>query len=181
MEQLDRVLARGESLCVSVRRNESDWLCVCHVVVDCAIKTAVLGVVVDGTVWEAHMIANVVPALLSLQHAGNIKMYSTESATRIRYALAASTGVTDPLVIGDVGQVSLLDLVRKQFLAEFGGLDPLSVLDYLRVRLASLVQESFLDRLPKLRRVIIFVTCFADVVSKTSYRFFVFFLNVVVL
>ena len=155
---------------------ESDWLCECHVVVDCAIKTVVLGVVVDGTGWEAQMIANVVSRLLSLQHAGNIKMYSTESATRIGYALAASIGVTYPLVIGHVGQVWLLDLVRKQFLAEFGGVDPLSVLYYLRVRLASVVQESFLDRLPKLRRVSIFVKCFADVVSKTSYRVFVFFL-----
>ena len=51
MEQLDSVLARGESVCVSVRRHESDWLCECHVVIDSTIKTAVLGVVVDGTGW----------------------------------------------------------------------------------------------------------------------------------
>ena len=77
--------------------------------------------------------------------------------------------VAEPLVIGHVGRAWLLDLVRKQFLAEFGGLDPLSVLDYLRVRLASVVQESFLDRLPQLRRVSIFVTCLADVVSKNIF------------
>ena len=94
------------------------------------------------------MIANVVPVLLSLQHAACIRMYSTESETRIGYALAASIGVADPLVVGRVTQMSLLDLVRKQFLAEFGGLDPLSVLDYLRVRLASVVQKGFMDRLP---------------------------------
>ena len=175
MEQLDSVLARGESVCVSVRRHESDWLCECHVVIDSTTKTAVLGVVADGTGWEAQMIANVVPVLLSLQHAGNITMYSTESATRIGYALAASIGVAESLVIGHVGRAWLLDLVRKQFLAEFGGLDPLSVLDYLRVRLASVVQESFLDRLPQLRRVSIFVTCLADVVSKTSFFAFFFF------
>ena len=115
------------------------------VVVACSFKTVVLGVVADGTGWETRMITNVVPVLLSLQHAANVKMYRTESETRIGYVLAASIGVTDPLVVGRVGQVWLVDLVRKQFLAEFRGLDPLSVLDLLRVRLASVFREVFLD------------------------------------
>ena len=138
---------------MSLRRQNSDWICECHVVGDCAIKTVVFGVVAAGAGWETSMIANVVPVLLSLQHASNIKMYSTESETRIGHALAAAIGITDPLVVGRVTQIWLLDLVRKQFLAEFGGLDPLSVLDYLRVRLAAVVQEGFMDRLPKLRRL----------------------------
>ena len=45
-----------------------------------------------------------------------------------------------------------LDLVNKQFLAEFGGNDPLSVMDYLRVHLASVVQEGFMDRSPRIEK-----------------------------
>ena len=122
-------------------------------VCDYAVKTVVLGVVVGGSGWEKRMVDNVVPVLLSLPHASTIRLYSTESDTRIGYALADSIGVIDPMVVGNVTQMWLFDLVRKHFLAEFVGLDPLSVLDYLRVRLASVVQESFLDRLPHLRRV----------------------------
>ena len=103
--------------------------------------------------WEERMVDNVVPVLLSLPHASTVSLYSTESGTRIEYALVASIGVIDPLVVGRVTQKWLFELVRKHFLAEFVGLDPLSVLDCLRVRLASVVQESFLDRLPRLRRV----------------------------
>ena len=113
MEQQDSLLVRGQSLCVTVRRHGADWLCECHVVVDCAFKTVVLGVVADGPGWETRMIANVVAVLLSLQHATNVKMYRTESEMCIGYAFAASIGVTDPLVVGGVGQVGLVDLVRK--------------------------------------------------------------------
>ena len=107
------------------------------------------------------MIANVVLVLLSLQHAASIKMYSTESKTRIGYALAAAIGVSDPLVVGCVTQMWLLELVRMQFLSEFGGLNPLSALGYLRVRLASVVPAGFMGRLPRVRRVsIIFAVVF---------------------
>ena len=167
MEQLDELIARGKGASVSIRRHEADWLCECHVVCDYAVKTIVLGVVVGGTGWEKRMLDTVVPVLLSLPHASSMRAYSTELDTRIGYALAASVGIVDPLVVGRVTQVWLFDLVRKHFLAEFVGLDPLSVLDYLRVRLASVVQERVLDRLPRLKQVsILNYTCIVCGISK---------------
>ena len=167
VEQLDELIARGKGASVSIRRHEADWLCECHVVCDYAVKTIVLGVVVGGTGWEKRMLDNVVPVLLILPHASSMRVYSTESDTRIGYALAASVGIVDPLVVGRVTQVWLFDLVRKHFLAEFVGLDPLSVLDYLRVRLASVVQERVLDRLPRSRQVsILNYTCIVCGISK---------------
>ena len=62
-------------------------------------------VVKRGAFLTPSMIANVVPVLLSLQHASNNKMYSTESETRIGHALAAAIGITDPLVVGRVTQI----------------------------------------------------------------------------
>ena len=153
MEQLDDLIARGKGVSVSIRRHGADWLCEDHVVCYYAVKTVVLGVVVGGSGWEMRMVNNVVTVLLSLPHASTVRLYSTKSDTRIGYALAASIGVIDRLVVGRVTQMWVFDLVRKHFLGEFIGLDPLSVRDYLRVRLASVVQESFLDRLPRLRRV----------------------------
>ena len=161
------LIARGKGASVSIRRHEADWLCECHVVCGYAVKTIVLGVVVGGTGWEKRMLDTVVPVLLSLSYASSMRAYSTESDTRIGYALAASVGIVDPLVVGRVTQVWLFDLVRKHFLAEFVGLDPLSVLDYLRVRLASVVQESVLDRLPHLKQVsILNYTCIVCCISK---------------
>ena len=68
-------------------------------------------------------------------------MYSTELESCIGYTVAATIGITHPLVVDRVTQTWLLDLVRKQFLAEFG------------VRLAAVVHKGLVDRLPKLRRV----------------------------
>ena len=151
IEQLNGLLSRGKSASLNIRRHEADWLCECHVVCDYSVKTVVLGVVIGGTGWENRMVDNVVPVLLSLPHASSVRLYGTESETRIGYALAASVGIVDPLVVGRVTQLWLFEFVRKLFLAEFSGLDPL--LDYLRVRLASVVQEKMLDRLPRMRRV----------------------------
>ena len=133
MEQLDDLIARGKSVSVSIRRHGADWLCEYHVVCDYVVETVVLGAVVGGSSWEKRMVDNAVPVLLSLPHASTVRLYSTESDTRIGYALAASIGVIYPLVVGRVTQMWLFDLVRKHFLTEFVGLDPLSVLDYLRV------------------------------------------------
>ena len=99
VEQLDGLIDRGKSVGISVRRHLTDWLCECHVVSEHSIHTVVLSVVTNGSGWEKRIVDNVVPVLLSLQHAATIKVYSTESETRVSYALAAAIEVTDPLLV----------------------------------------------------------------------------------
>ena len=120
MEQLDDLIARGKGVSVSIRRHGAYWLCEYHVVCDYVVETVLLGVVAGGSGWEKRMVDNVVPVLLSLPHASTVRLYSTESDTRIGYALAASIVVIDPLVVGRVTQMWLFDLVRKHFLAGSG-------------------------------------------------------------
>ena len=116
------LIDRGKSVGISVRRHVTDWLCECHVVSEHSVRTVVLGVVANGSGWEKRIVDNVVPVLLSLQHAATIRVYSTEADTRVGYALAAAIGVADPLVVGCVTQTWQFETVRKHFLAEFVGL-----------------------------------------------------------